>query len=99
MSWRLPPGSFRGLGGEDLEALAIPGEEEYRAAYCRRTGRVDIPHWDFYMAYNMFRLAAILQGIMGRVREGTAASHKAQEAGERAKVLATLGWQQAQRLV
>ena len=99
MSWRLPPGSFRGLGGEDLEALGIPGEEEYRAAYCRRTGRADIPHWDFYMAYNMFRLAAILQGIMGRVREGTAASHKAQEAGERAKVLATLGWQQAQRLL
>lgn len=98
MSWRLPPGSFRGLGEEDLAALGIPAEEGYRAAYCRRTGRRAIPHWDFYMAYNMFRLAAILQGIMGRVREGTAASLKAQEAGERAKILAALGWQQAQRL-
>jgi aminoglycoside phosphotransferase (APT) family kinase protein len=98
MSWRLPPGSFRGLGSADLEALGIPGEEQYRAAYCRRTGRETIPHWGFYMAYNMFRLAAILQGIMGRVREGTAASLKAAEAGERAKVLAALGWQQAQRL-
>jgi len=98
MSWRLPPGSFRGLGGEDLGTLGIPSEDEYRAAYCRRTGRREIPHWDFYMAYNMFRLAAILQGIMGRVREGTAASLKAQEAGDRAKVLAALGWQQAQRL-
>lgn len=98
MSWRLPPGSFRGLGGEDPRALGIPGEAEYRALYCRRTGREDIAHWDFYMAYNMFRLAAILQGIMGRVREGTAASFKAQEAGERAKVLAALGWQQVQRL-
>jgi aminoglycoside phosphotransferase (APT) family kinase protein len=98
MSWRLPPGSFRGLGEENLAALGIPSEEEYRAAYCRRTGRKEILHWDFYMAYNMFRLAAILQGIMGRVREGTAASLKAQEAGERAKVLAALGWQQAQRL-
>src|SRR5579863_4311422 len=98
MSWRLPPGSFRGLGEEDLAALGIPSEDEYRAAYCRRTGRREIAHWDFYMAYNMFRLAAILQGIMGRVREGTAASLKAQEAGERAKVLAALGWQQSQRL-
>lgn len=98
MSWRLPPGSFRGLGEEDLAALGIPAEDEYRAAYSRRTGRREIRHWDFYMAYNMFRLAAILQGIMGRVREGTAASLKAQEAGERAKILAALGWQQAQRL-
>jgi len=98
MGWRLPPASFRGLGGSDLQALGIPGEAEYRAAYCRRTGRVEIPHWDFYMAYNMFRLAAILQGIMGRVREGTAASLKAAEAGERAKVLATLGWRQAELL-
>jgi aminoglycoside phosphotransferase (APT) family kinase protein len=98
MSWRLPPGSFRGLGEADLRALGIPGEEEYRAAYCRRTGRREIPHWDFYMAYNMFRLAAILQGIMGRVREGTAASQKAHEAGARAKVLAALGWQQVERL-
>jgi aminoglycoside phosphotransferase (APT) family kinase protein len=98
MGWRLPPAAFRGLGGADLVALGIPGEAEYRAAYCARTGRAGIPHWDFYMAYNMFRLAAILQGIMGRVREGTAASLKAQEAGARAKVLAELGWQQAEKL-
>jgi aminoglycoside phosphotransferase (APT) family kinase protein len=99
MAWRLPPAAFRGLGGADLPALGIPSEAEYRAAYCRRTGREDIPNWDFYMAYNMFRLAAILQGIMGRVREGTAASLRAQEAGARAKVLARLGWEQAEKIL
>ncbi len=98
MAWRLPPQAFRGLGGADLAALGIPTEVEYRVAYCRRTGRDSIPHWDFYMAYNMFRLSAILQGIMGRVREGTAASLRAREAGDRAKVLAELGWQQAEKV-
>jgi aminoglycoside phosphotransferase (APT) family kinase protein len=98
MGWRVPPGAFRGLGGADLAALGIPDEAAYRAAYCRRTGRAEIPNWDFYLAYNMFRLAAILQGIMGRVRDGTAASLKAQEAGERAKVLARLGWEQVERM-
>lgn len=98
MGWRLPPGSFRGLGGADIETLGIPGEDAYCAAYCRRTGRTGIPHWEFYMAYNMFRLAAILQGIMGRVREGTAANLRAREAGERAKVLARLGWEQVQAM-
>ncbi len=98
MVWRVPPGAFRGLGGADLAALGIPSEDAYRAAYCRRTGRDDIPNWDFYLAYNMFRLAAILQGIMGRVREGTAASLKATEAGERAKVLARLSWEQVERM-
>jgi aminoglycoside phosphotransferase (APT) family kinase protein len=99
MGWRLPPAAFRGLGGADLPALGIPSEDDYRAAYCRRTGRDRIDHWDFYMAYNMFRLAAILQGIMGRVREGTAASLKAQEAGARAKVLARLGWEQVEKML
>ena len=99
MSWRLPPGSFRGLGGADLKALGIPDEAAYRAAYCQRTGRAEIPNWDFYMAYNMFRLAAILQGIMGRVRDGTAASLRARESGERAKVLACLGWEQVEKML
>jgi len=99
MAWRLPPAAFRGLGGADLRTLGIPSEDEYRVAYCRRTGRAAIPNWDFYMAYNMFRLAAILQGIMGRVREGTAASLKAREAGERAKVLAWLSWEQVEKIL
>lgn len=92
MSWRIPPGAFRGIGGLDLRALGIPVEDDYVAAYCRRTGRAAIEHWDFYMAYNMFRLSGILQGIMKRALDGTAASDQAFDAGKRAKPLAEMGW-------
>ena len=98
MTWRLGQPAYRGLGGLDLAALGIPTEAEYRALYCRRTGRQEIPHWDFYMAYNMFRLAAILQGIMGRVVQGTAANLKAREHGARARAMAEAGWQQVEAL-
>jgi aminoglycoside phosphotransferase (APT) family kinase protein len=97
MAWRLSPEEFRGLRGVDIAALGIPSEKEYVEAYCTRTGRDQIHHWDFYMAYNMFRLAAILQGIMGRVVEGTAASKHAAEMGKLARPLAKLGWAQAIR--
>ncbi len=98
MPWRLGPQAYRGLLGFDLEALGIPSEAEGCALYCRRTGRTSLPHWDFYIAFNMFRLAAILQGIMGRVREGTAASLRAQESGARAKVIAEAGWRQVEAI-
>lgn len=98
MPWRLGPQAYRGLLGVDLAALGIPSEEEGCALYCRRTGRTSLPHWDFYIAFNMFRLAAILQGIMGRVREGTAASLRAHEAGARAKAIAEAGWQQVEAI-
>jgi aminoglycoside phosphotransferase (APT) family kinase protein len=98
MPWRLRPDTYRGLFGFDLAALGIPSEAEGRALYCRRTGRSDLPNWDFYIAFNMFRLAAILQGIMGRVREGTAASARALESGARAKRLAEAGWAQVEAL-
>jgi aminoglycoside phosphotransferase (APT) family kinase protein len=97
MSWHIAPGEFRGIAGLDLAALGIPSEQDYVAAYCRRTGRASIAHWDFYLAYNMFRLAAILQGIMKRYVDGTAASQQALDAGKRAKPLAELGWQYARR--
>jgi aminoglycoside phosphotransferase (APT) family kinase protein len=67
--------------------------------YCRRTGRERIEHWDYYMAYNMFRLAAILQGIMGRVVDGTAASEHAMEQGKRARPLAEAGWRQVEKIL
>jgi aminoglycoside phosphotransferase (APT) family kinase protein len=99
MSWRLGQDAYRGLKGHDLAALGIPSEDEYRRLYCQRTGRQgDIPHWDFYLAYNMFRLAAILQGIMGRVVEGTAANARARETGARARAIAEAGWRQVQAL-
>ena len=99
MTWRLTPGQFRGMMGVDFKALGIPSEQEYVAAYCRRTGRDHIPNWDFYMAYNMFRLAGILQGIMGRVKDGTAASAHALEQGKRARPMAEAGWHQVEKIL
>jgi aminoglycoside phosphotransferase (APT) family kinase protein len=98
MTWELGPEAYRGLGGKDLPALGIPTKEEYRALYCRRTGRAGIANWDFYMAYNMFRLAAILQGIMGRVMQGTAANLKARDSGARARALAEAGWRRVEAM-
>ena len=97
MSWHIPPAQFRGIAGLDLPGLGIPTEAEYVATYCRRTGRDRIGNWDFYLAYNMFRLAAILQGIMKRALDGTAASQQALDAGKRARPLAEMGWEYAQR--
>lgn len=101
MTWHVPAGVFRGLGGADLAALGIPSEADYIAAYCRRTGRgpIDPDHWDFCMAYNLFRLAAILQGIMGRVKDGTAASAQAAEMGRATRPLADLAWQQVEKIL
>jgi len=101
MSWHIPPGEFRGVSGLDLKRLGIPEEAEYVAKYCQRTGRgaIDASHWDFYLAYNLFRIAAILQGIMKRVVDGTAASAHARDAGMRARPMAELGWKQAEKIL
>ncbi len=99
MTWHIPKGAFRGLGGVDLKSIGIPTEEEHIQAYCSRTGKtIDPSHWDFYMAYNMFRLAGILQGIMGRVKAGTAASKQAEQMGSAAKPLAEMAWQQVEKI-
>lgn len=95
MAWRLEPELFRGLRGADLAALGIPSEEAYVEAYRRRTGRAEIPHWDFYMAFNMFRLAAILQGIARRVADGNAVGDDARETGAKARPVAEAGWRAA----
>lgn len=92
MAWRLSGQEFRGMRGADLAALGIPDESAYRDEYCRRTGRGGIEHWEFYLAYNMFRMAGILQGIMKRVLEGNAAAPDAVEHGRRARPLAEAGW-------
>ncbi|HEX6318316.1 MAG TPA: phosphotransferase family protein [Burkholderiales bacterium] len=101
MSWHIPPGQFRGIAGLNLEELGIPSENEYVARYCERTGRksIDPSHWDFYIAYNLFRIAAILQGIMKRVVDGTAASVHARDAGMRARPMAELGWKQVEKIL
>jgi aminoglycoside phosphotransferase (APT) family kinase protein len=101
MSWHIPPGQFRSIGGLDLAQLGIPSEAEYVRMYCQRTARagIDPTHWDFYLAYNLFRIAAILQGIMKRVVDGTAASAHARDAGARAKPMAELGWKQVEKIL
>ena len=97
MSWHIPPGTFRGIAGLDYAALGIPSEAEYMRRYCERTGRAGIEHWDFFLAYNLFRIAAILQGVYKRATEGIASSNNALKSGENARVLAALGWQHAER--
>ncbi len=95
--WRCPPSIFNGMKGLDLKSLGIPEESEFVDAYCKRTGRDNIPHWDFYMAFSMFRLAAILQGIMGRVVAGTATSAHAIANGKLARPMAELAWAQCSK--
>jgi aminoglycoside phosphotransferase (APT) family kinase protein len=101
MSWHIPPDKFRGMAGLDLAQLGIPAEADYVRSYCKRTKRepIDPSHWDFYLAYNLFRIAAICQGIAKRVLDGTAASSFAQEAASKTVPLAELGWQQAEKIL
>ena len=97
MMYRMPAGITAGLAGLDLAVLNVPSEDDYVAAYCRRTGRSDIPDLDFYIAFNMFRLAAILHGIKGRLARGTAASAHADKMVAGLEGLAELAWAQAKR--
>ena len=99
MMYRMPPVGTAGLLGQDLAGLNIPTEDEYVAAYCRRTGRdgIDPRVLDFCIAYNMFRLAAIVHGIKGRVIRGTAASAHARQMAESVEPLARLSWAQAEK--
>ncbi len=99
MAWRLAPEEFRGLKGAELAALGIPDEEEYVAAYCRRTGRAGILNWEFYLIFNMFRIAAILHGVLSRALQGNAASADAIATGSRARPVADVAWRMAQRAV
>ena len=100
MSWRLSAEQFRGMAGRDLDALGIPSETEYLRQYCERTGRamIDPAQWEFSMAFSMFRLAAILQGIVKRAVDGSAASDQAMETGRRARTIAVAAWRQVENL-
>jgi aminoglycoside phosphotransferase (APT) family kinase protein len=101
MQWQMPQGGgsagTQTLLGQDLQALGIPEMSEYVAMYCRRTGRDETPNMDYYAAYNFFRLAGILQGIIGRVRDGTAANTNASANPETVKALAGAAWYYAKR--
>src|SRR6202012_4835106 len=94
MMYRMPPDIVAGIDGVARAALNIPSEEAYVRAYCRRVGRTSIPNYDFYLAFNFFRLAAIFHGIKGRVARGSAVSAHAKERARSFPVLANLGWAQ-----
>ena len=96
LMYRMPAGIFTGLAGLDLAALGIPSEEEYVAAYCRRTEREGIANFDYLIVFNLFRLAAILHGIKGRLARGSASSAHAAEMVKGLDLLAALAWREAE---
>ena len=98
MAYRLPPNLMNGLAGTDLKRASIPSEEAFVAAYCERTGRNSIPNMEYYLAFNMFRLAAIAQGIRGRMRDGTATSKHAAKLAALTLPMAEQAWQLAQKI-
>ncbi len=98
MSWHIEPGEFRGIRGLDLAALGIPSQLAYIDRYCERTGKTIRPEdFNFYLAFNMFRLASIMQGIMKRYVDGTASSAQALENGKKARPMSELGWSYAKQ--
>ena len=97
MMYRMPSAIFTGIAGLDLAALGIPSEDDYVAVYCRRTGRDQLPDLDYLMVFVMFRLAAIVHGIKGRLVRGNASSAHAADMVGKLEALAELGWSQAER--
>jgi aminoglycoside phosphotransferase (APT) family kinase protein len=91
MAWMLPrEGRIKGLAGIDRHSLGIPTDEEYIARYCERTGRDGIENWNFYLVFSLFRLAAIMQGIVKRAQIGTASSTDAHSSSDSVRQLADL---------
>jgi aminoglycoside phosphotransferase (APT) family kinase protein len=99
MNWFMPSTDDRGVLSniKDLKAYGIPTHQEYAALYCAHTGRDGLPQVDYYFAYNAFRLAAICQGIVGRVRDGTASNAAAAQMEARVQPLADFAYACAQR--
>jgi aminoglycoside phosphotransferase (APT) family kinase protein len=97
LPWHLPPEAFGGLVGRAGECAGLPSEAEYLARYCARTGRAGIDGWNFYVAFALFRLAAILQGVLKRALAGNSSSPDALDRGRLAGVCATAGWAAAVR--
>lgn len=87
----------KGLAGADLKAHGLPEEQQLLDWYCQATGRSNIPDWNFFLAFSLFRLAAIVQGVYHRALQGNASNADALEVGKRASLLAERGWDIAQR--
>tara|TARA_A100000164_G_scaffold381686_1_gene434679 strand:+ start:970 stop:2037 length:1068 start_codon:yes stop_codon:yes gene_type:complete len=98
MSWYISPGLFRGIQGLNLKHLGIPSSKEYVEKYAERTGfNINLDDFPFYLAYNLFRFAGILQGIMKRHVDGIAVSEQAYNNGKSAKPMAEIGWEFASK--
>ena len=101
MAWHIEPGTFRGIAGLDWATLGIPSEAQYIEMYCERTGRFTPSElqtdWNFYLAYNLFRMAAILQGIAKRVEMGTASSEQAINSARGARPMSEMAWALVQK--
>ena len=93
MLWRTPK-DWGGLEGHDLAALGLPTEQEMVAYYCELSKRAlpDPALWEFYMAYNLFRVSCIRQGVYARALDGTAANVRAAESGKLVRPAAELAW-------
>lgn len=94
MVYRMPRLTIAGLSEHNLKELNIPNEADYISRYCHHTGRTGIPGLPFYMAFNLFRFAAICHGIKGRIERGTAASADARTLADDFPILAELAWRQ-----
>ena len=92
LTYHLPPEALGLVEQGDDDRTGMPGESEYVAMYCRHTGRDSIPQWNFYLAFSMFRLASILQGVYARGLQGNAASEFALQRGAAAKLIADCAW-------
>lgn len=92
IAFNTAPAVYKGLLGVDLEALGIPGQEEYLRRYCERTGRKD-GITPFHLAFSLFRIAVILEGVLARARAGNAASADAEQKGMLGVALADRGWE------
>lgn len=97
LTYHLAPEALGRVEAADTDRAGIPGQASYVASYCRRTGRTEIPDWHFYLAFSMFRLASILQGVYARGLQGNAASAHALQRGAAARQIAERGWEMASK--
>jgi aminoglycoside phosphotransferase (APT) family kinase protein len=97
MQWMMPADGGAGLAGLDLAALGIPALDAIVQRYAARSGVPVAGQLDWYFAYNLFRLAGIVQGIKKRVIDGTASHARAEEMAKRVPMLATAAWSFAQK--
>ena len=96
LPWRLPASTARGFADLDLRDSGVPSEHGYLSDYCRAAGRPDVPDWEYFIVFSMFRTAAILAGVYGRALRGNVADARALETSAIYKDITQLAWATAQ---